>query len=100
MRGQIVAAVCLARRLDPNARLSGIGALAVVLEVGIEVFALAVQEIGDVVYARDNELIPMPIHVDVRRAALMSGMLRSGSALVPILDPPSLFDFHHSAEAA
>jgi purine-binding chemotaxis protein CheW len=100
LRGEIVAAVCLARRLDPNARLSGVGALAVALELGDETFALAVQEIGDVIHARDEDVAPMPIHVDVRRAALMSGVLRSGLALVPILDPPSLFDFHRFGESA
>lgn len=94
LRGEIVAVVCLARRLDPNARLSGVGGLAVVVEWAVETFALAVQEIGDVIHARDDEAAPMPVHVDIRRAALMSGVLRSGSALVPILDPPSLFDFH------
>ncbi len=100
LRGQIVAAVCLARRLDPNASVAGVGALAIVLEFGVETFALAVHEIGDVIHARDEDVTPMPIHVDVRRAALMSGLLRSGPALVPILDPPSLFDFRPSGEAA
>jgi purine-binding chemotaxis protein CheW len=94
LRGEIVAVVCLARRLDPNARLSGVGRLAVVVEWGVETFALAVQEIGDVIHADDGEAAPMPIHVDIRTAALMSGVLRSGLALIPILDPPSLFDFH------
>jgi hypothetical protein len=41
----------------------------------------------------------VPIHVDVRRAALMSGVLRSAAALIPILDPPNLCDFRRSGEA-
>ena len=100
LRGEIVATICLARRLDPNARAAGVGALAVVLELGADTFALAVNEIGDVVNARDEDVTPTPIHVDARRAALISGVLRCGSALVPILDPPSLFDFRHAGEAA
>jgi len=100
LRGAIVAIVCLASRLDPSARPLGVGALAVVLELGVETFALAVQEIGDVIHARDEDLAPTPIHVDVRRAALMDGVLRQGMALVPILDPPNLFDVRRRIEAA
>jgi purine-binding chemotaxis protein CheW len=100
LRGEIVAAICLTRRLDPDAPIAGIGSLAVVLELGAETFALAVQEIGDVIHASDDDVAPMPIHVDVRRAAPMSGVLRSGPALIPILDPPSLFDFRRFGEAA
>ena len=100
LRGEIVAAVCLARRLDPNAEPAGVGSLAVVLECGVETLALAVQSIGDVIDARDEDVAPMPIHVDVRRAALMSGVLRWGAALIPILDPPALIDFRRSGEAA
>jgi purine-binding chemotaxis protein CheW len=100
LRGEIVAAICLACRLDRNAEPAGIGSLAVVLENGVESFALAVEAIGDVIDARNEDIAPMPFHVDVRRAALTSGMLRLGAALVPILDPPALFDFRQSSDAA
>jgi len=100
LRGEIVAVICLASRLDPNAEPAGVGSLAVVLECGVETLALAVQSIGDVIDARDEDVAPMQIHVDVRRAALMSGVLRWGAALIPILDPPALFNFRRPGEAA
>lgn len=100
LRGAIVGIVCLARRLDPNARAFGPGALALAIESGGETFALAVEEIGDIVHARAEDIAPTPIHVELKHAALMAGILKSGSLLAPILDPEGVFDLRQQCDVA
>lgn len=58
LRSGIVGIVCLGRRLDPDASALGVGALAVAIELGAETFALAVQQIGDVIHAHAEDPSP------------------------------------------
>jgi purine-binding chemotaxis protein CheW len=99
-RGGIVAIVCLARRLDRDALPLGVGAIAVSIELDGETFALAVQEIGDILHARAEDISEAASHVDLQHSALMAGVLRSGAMLIPILDPFGVFDICRRAEAA
>jgi purine-binding chemotaxis protein CheW len=100
LRGGIVAIVCLARRLQPDAPALGVGALAVAIELGVETFALAVEEIGDIVHVRGEDVSPIAEHADLGRSGVMVGVIRSGAALLPILDPYSIFDIARVADAA
>ena len=100
LRGGIVAIVCLARRLEPDAPALGVGALAVAIELGVETFALAVEEIGDIIHVHAEDLSPIADHADLGRSGVMAGVIRSGAALLPVLDPFSIFDVARVADAA
>ena len=100
LRGGIVAIVCLARRLEPDARALGAGATAVAIELGAETFALAVQEVGDIIHVHAEDLSPIADHADLGRSGVMAGVIRSGAALLPVLDPFSIFDVARVADAA
>jgi purine-binding chemotaxis protein CheW len=99
LRGGIVAVVCLARRLEPDAPALGVGALAVAIELGVETFALAVSEIGDIIHVHDEDVSPID-RADLERSRVMAGVIRSGATLVPVLDPFSIFDVARVADAA
>jgi purine-binding chemotaxis protein CheW len=100
LRGGIVAIVCLARRLEPDAAALGVGALAVAIELGVETFALAVEEIGDIIHVHAEDVSPIADHADLGRSGVMAGVIRSGAALLPVLDPFSIFDVARVAGAA
>jgi purine-binding chemotaxis protein CheW len=100
LRGGIVAIVCLARRLEPDAPALGVGALAVEIELGVETFALAVEEIGDIIHVHAEEASPIADHADLGRSGVMTGVIRSGAALLPVLDPFSIFYVTRVADAA
>jgi purine-binding chemotaxis protein CheW len=99
LHGGIVAIVCLARRLEPEAP-ARVGALAVEIELGVETFALAVEEIGDIIHVHGEDVSPIADHADLGRSGVMAGVIRSGAALLPVLDPYSIFDIARVAEAA
>ena len=100
LRGGIVGVVCLASRLDPDAPALGVGALAVAIELGTETFALAVQEIGEVMHAHAEDISLAAKHANRWQPAMMAGFIRSGAKLLPVLDPFSVFDICRVAEAA
>jgi purine-binding chemotaxis protein CheW len=100
LRGAIVAIVCLARRLEPDAPALGVGALAVAIELGVETFALAVEEIGDIIHVHAEDVSPIADHADLGRSGAMAGVIRLGAALLPVLDPFSIFDVARVAGAA
>ena len=100
LRGRIIGVVCLASKLDPDAPALGVGALAVAIELGTETFALAVQEIGEVMHAQSEYISPAAKHVNRWQPAMMTGIIRSGTKLLPVLDPFGVFDIGLVAEAA
>jgi chemotaxis signal transduction protein len=96
--GAAVAVVCLARRLEPTARASAPGGLAIVIASRGQTFALAVQDFGDVVEGREIDITPT--HAGSARATLSSQVLRTGTLSAPILDPERVFDGRRSGAAA
>ena len=100
LRGRIVPVACLARRLEPNAPARGQGSLAIVIDLGVETFALAVDEIDDVVHADDKEIIAQPGQFGLKYSAILTGVLRRGASLVAILDVSEIFEFRRKPEAA
>ena len=99
LRGGIIGVVCLASKLDPDAPALGVGALAVAIELGTETFALAVQEIGEVMHAHAEDISLAAEHANRWQPAMMAGIIRSGAKLLPVLDPFSVFDICRVAEA-
>ena len=100
LRGRIVPVACLARRLEPTAAARGCGSLAIVIDLGVETFALAVDEIGDVVYADEREAISQPSQLGLKYSGILTGVLQRHDNLVPILDVARIFEFRRKPEAA
>ena len=94
LRGKIVTAVSLRRRLniptDGNIR----NALAIGIEHKGENFALIVDQVGDVLSLAKSAQIPIPPHFDPQRARLTTGLYRVNQLLIPVLDIEALFSFY------
>jgi len=93
LRGKIVTAVSLRRRLHMPAENAHENALAIGIEHGGENFALIVDDVGDVLSLGKSSQIPVPSHFTPHRAKLTKGLYRAGSLLLPILDIEVLFGF-------
>jgi purine-binding chemotaxis protein CheW len=95
LRGKIVTAVSLRRRLNIPSDANVQNALAIGIEHRGENFALVVDEVGDVLSLAKTMQIPIPPHFDVRRARLTTGLYRVGKLLIPVLDIEALFTFQN-----
>lgn len=99
LRGRIVTAICLHRRLGvvPSQRAE---AMAVGLEHQGESFGLLVDNVGEVMRLDAETLEPNPIHLDPRWAALSLGVHRLNEQLLIILNVDAVLDLEFVAEAA
>jgi len=92
LRGQIVTALSLRRRLrmkdDPNPN----DLLAIAIEHRNESFALVIDEVGDVITLDPQSRIVVPPHLNPISAALTEAVFRLENGILPILDIANLFD--------
>lgn len=95
LRGKIVTAVSLRRRLNIPGDVNAQNALAIGIEHKGENFALIVDEVGDVLALAKSMQIPIPPHFDPQRAHLTSGLYRVNKLLIPVLDIEALFTFQN-----
>jgi purine-binding chemotaxis protein CheW len=93
LRGRIVTAVSLKRRLFNAPREPTRGALAIGIEHNHENFALIVDEVGDVITCDESARVARPPHIDPSRARLTNDCYRLDARILPILDMNSVFDF-------
>jgi purine-binding chemotaxis protein CheW len=93
LRGRIVTAVSLKRRLSKTPLQAARGALAIGIEHSSENFALIVDEVGDVITCEASAQIAPPPHIDPLRAKLTSDYYRMDGRILPILDIGAIFDF-------
>ncbi|MBV8850887.1 MAG: chemotaxis protein CheW [Methylobacteriaceae bacterium] len=93
LRGRIVTAVSLKRRLGNAPLRSARGELAIGIEHDGENFALIVDEVGDVIPCDESATITRPPHIDPTRARLIRAYYRLDSGILPILDMDAVFDF-------
>jgi purine-binding chemotaxis protein CheW len=104
LRGRIVTAICLRKRLgrpatlkfDTNGRneLTAIG-----IDHGGEAFALIVDAVGEVIRLDRSTLEPLPVHLDRIWAALAMGVHRLADQLLVILDLDAVLDLDLRAAA-
>lgn len=92
LRGRIVTAVCLRRRLrmPPNAATEN--PLAIGIEHRGENFALIVDQVGDVLSLNESMKIKTPSHFNAERTRLTTSLYRVGDLLIPVLDVEAVFD--------
>lgn len=93
LRGQIVVAVSLRRRLGFDETGQECEKFAVGLEAANEHFALLVDRVGDVLSLPDSARTEIPPHFTGRQSLFMRDLYRHDSKLIPILDVSRLFDF-------
>jgi purine-binding chemotaxis protein CheW len=93
LRGRIVTAVSLKRRLSKAALDSTRGTLAIGIEHDDENFALIVDDVGDVITCEESAEIAPPPHIDPARARLTRAYYRLDESILPILDMKAIFDF-------
>jgi purine-binding chemotaxis protein CheW len=93
LRGKIVTAVSLRRRLGLAPAPEGSGSLAIGIEHRNEAFALLVDEVGDVLTLTTETAIAPPPHIARRRAKFASGYSRVGGQILPLLNIDAVFDF-------
>ena len=93
LRGKIVPAVGLARRLDlPQDEDAPAPRFAVAVESRGETFALLVDSVGDAMECSADELVESPRHVDACRARATAAYYRVQGGILPVLDIDALFD--------
>lgn len=93
LRGKIVTAVSLRRRLGLPPEAAGPGSLAIGIEHGGEAFALLVDEIGDVLSLAPDTAIAPPPHIARSRSKFAAAYHRIGGKIFPLLAIDAVFDF-------
>lgn len=103
LRGRIVTAICLRRRLGlpPAAGPSGARAetVAVGIDQGGEAYALIVDAVGEVMRLDESTLEPTPVHLDRGWAALAAGVHRLPDSLLVVLDVDAILKLDLQAAA-
>lgn len=92
LRGKIVVALSLEKRLDLQSNGMATSALAVAVERRGETFALVVDSVGDAIECEEHERISSPRHILDDRARLTAAYYRTAGGILPILDVDALFD--------
>lgn len=93
LRGKIVVAVSLRRRLGIPVADARCERFAIGLETANESFALLVDRVGDVLALPDTARTEMPPHFSGRQSLFTRALYLFELELTPILDVPKLFDF-------
>jgi purine-binding chemotaxis protein CheW len=99
LRGRVVTAMCLRRRLGlPDAEKGR--EMAVGLEHQGESYGLLVDQVGEVMKMSTETLEPNPVHMDPRWGRLSRGVHRLDDKLLIVLDVDSVLDLGSEARAA
>lgn len=93
LRGRVVTALCLRRRLGMPDRGADAQSMAIGLEQAGETFALVVDGVGEVLKLGTASYEPVPINLDARWRELSLGVHRLDGHLLVILDVESLLAF-------
>jgi purine-binding chemotaxis protein CheW len=100
LRGRIVTAIDMRRRLEVNRREDGGFGMAIGIEVKGESFGLLVDAIGEVLKLPDGEREPNPINLGGRLAELSDGIYRLEGQLLVVLDIDRVLDLRGVRAAA
>ena len=97
LRGRIVTAVCLRKRLGRpvELKLDGQGRhelTAIGIDHDGEAYALIVDAVGEVIRLDRSTLEPLPVHLDRVWAALATGIHRLADELLVVLDLDAVLD--------
>lgn len=100
LRGRVVTAVSLRRRLGLDGHNGAERRMAVGLENHGEAYGLLVDEVGEVLKLDPDEMQPNPVHMDRRWVGLSQGVHQLQDKLLIILDVDAVLAFQTEREAA
>jgi purine-binding chemotaxis protein CheW len=100
MRGRIVTAIDMRRRLDLGERDVNEAPMAVGIEHGGESYGLVIDEVGDVLRLPIANIEPNPVNLDPRWARVSCGVHRTEGSLLVILDVERILLMDHDQAAA
>lgn len=86
LRGRIVTAIDIRKRLGMPPREAGAPHMSVIVERSGELYALQVDDVGDVLWLPVAELEPSPITLSADWRAVCDGLYRLESALMLVLN--------------
>jgi purine-binding chemotaxis protein CheW len=92
LRGRIVTAIDLRRRLGLPPRSGGRPPMAVGIELRGESYGLLIDSVGEVMKLADNTQEPNPVNLDSKLAAVSAGVHRLDGQLLVILDVDRVLD--------
>ena len=93
LRGQVVTAICLRRRLGLADRPAREHGMTIGLDHRGEAFGLAVDTVGEVVMLRDGARYANPAHLDPRWTAVARAADRLDGDLLVVLDVDAVVSF-------
>jgi purine-binding chemotaxis protein CheW len=104
LRGRVVTAICLRKRLGRQPDLSGhcdedCELVAVGIDHGGEAYALIVDAVGEVMRLEQSTFEPVPVHLDQSWTALAAGIHRLDERLLVVLDVDAVLKLDLSAAA-
>ena len=100
MRGRIVTAIDMRRRLGLGPREDGVQCMAVGIEANGESYGLVIDTVGDVLVLDDSTLEANPANLDPRWASVSGGVHRLDGRLMVILDVERVLALRTDAQAA
>lgn len=100
MRGRIVTAIDMRRRLDMPARASQEAPMAVGIEYRGESYGLVIDEVGDVLSLPIANIEPNPVNLDPRWVRVSSGVQRLEGNLLVILNVERILEMDQEQIAA
>jgi purine-binding chemotaxis protein CheW len=100
LRGRIVTAIDMRRRLDAGRREDGAPAMAIGIEARGESFGLLVDAVGEVLKLADVEREPNPINLGGKLASMSDGVYRLEGQLLVVLDVDRVLDLRSGRMAA
>jgi purine-binding chemotaxis protein CheW len=100
LRGRIVTAIDMRRRLGLPPRSDAGPKMAVGVELGAESYGLLIDSVGEVLKLGDDTREPNPVNLDARLAGVSGGVHRLDGQLMVILDVDRVLDMADSAMAA
>jgi purine-binding chemotaxis protein CheW len=100
LRGRVVTAMCLRRRLGLPSRNTAEREMAVGLEHHGESYGLLVDSVGEVMKLAPDTREPNPVHMDRRWAKLSRGVHRLEDKLLVVLDVDAVLALGLDAQAA
>jgi purine-binding chemotaxis protein CheW len=100
LRGRIVTAIDMHRRLGLGERETGRRAMAVGIEFRGESYGLLIDTVGEVLKLADSSREPNPVNLDAHLARVSAGVHRLEQQLLVVLDVDRIFDNGADALAA
>ena len=100
LRGRIVTAIDLRRRLGFSPRTDGGTPVAVGIEERGELYGLIVDRVGDVLRLKRSSYEANPVNLDQRWAKVCAGVYRLDTGLMVVLDVDKVLDLSQVGVAA